>query len=50
MYEFRLYTLSTHLILWTTSGLVVAALVSRLLDGKRQTVGASLTTSLTSPG
>src|SRR6478672_5106627 len=44
MYEFRLYTLTTQLIIWTTIGLVFAALVSRLLDGKRQTVGASLTT------
>ncbi len=44
MYEFRLYTLTTQLIIWATIGLVFAALVSRLLDGKRQTVGSSLTT------
>jgi len=44
MYEFRLYTLTTQLIIWATIGLVFAALASRLLDGKRQTVGSSLTT------
>lgn len=45
MYEFRLYTLATQLIIWATIGLVFAALVSRLLDGKRRdAVGASLTT------
>jgi Probable cobalt transporter subunit (CbtA) len=41
MYEFRLYTFTTQLIIWATIGLVFAALVSRLLDEKRQTVGAS---------
>jgi hypothetical protein len=45
MYEFRLYTFATQLIIWATIGLVFAALVSRLLDGKRRdAVGASLTT------
>ena len=36
MYEFRLYTLGTQVIIFTTIGLVSAALFSRLLEGKRQ--------------
>jgi hypothetical protein len=36
MYEFRLYTLGTQVIIWTTIGLTFAALASRLLEGKRQ--------------
>jgi hypothetical protein len=36
LYEFRLFSLTTQVILFTTIGLVFAALVSRLLDGKRQ--------------
>ncbi|MGU3651267.1 CbtA family protein [Mycolicibacterium sp. A43C] len=36
MYEFRLYTFVTQLIVWTTIGLVFAAMSSKLLDGKRQ--------------
>jgi Probable cobalt transporter subunit (CbtA) len=36
MYEFRLYTLATQLIIWTTIGLAFAAMVSRLLEGKRR--------------
>ena len=32
LYEFRLYTLGTQVIIWTTIGLVFAAMVSRLLD------------------
>lgn len=36
LYEFRLYSLGTQLVLWTTIGLVFAALVSRLLDAKKQ--------------
>lgn len=35
LYEFRLYTLGTQLIIWATIGLVFAALISRVLDGKR---------------
>lgn len=35
-YEFRLYTLATQLIIWTTIGLAFAAMVSRLLDSRRQ--------------
>lgn len=36
LYEFRLYALFTQLIIWTTIGLVSAALVTRVLEGKRQ--------------
>jgi hypothetical protein len=37
LYEFRLYSLGTQLVLWTTIGLVFAALASRLLDEKKRT-------------
>ncbi|WP_395309696.1 CbtA family protein [Mycobacterium sp. AMU20-3851] len=36
LYEFRLYSLGTQVVMWTTIGLVFAALVSRLLDSKRE--------------
>jgi hypothetical protein len=36
MYEFRLYTFTTQLIMWTTIGLVFAALISKVLDGRRK--------------
>jgi hypothetical protein len=36
MYEFRLYTLATQVIIWTTIGVAFAAMVTRLLEGKRQ--------------
>ena len=36
LYEFRLYSLGTQVVMWATIGLVFAALVSKLLDGKRQ--------------
>jgi Probable cobalt transporter subunit (CbtA) len=36
MYEFRLYTLGTQVIIWATIGLVGAAQLSRLLDPKRE--------------
>jgi Probable cobalt transporter subunit (CbtA) len=35
MYEFRLYTLATQVIIWTTIGVAFAAMVTRLLEGKR---------------
>lgn len=38
MYEFRLYTLGTQVIIFTTIGLVSAALFSRLLEGKRESI------------
>jgi hypothetical protein len=36
LYEFRLYSLGTQVIMFTTIGLVFAALASRLLEGKRE--------------
>ncbi len=36
LYEFRLYSLGTQVVIYATIGLVFAMLVSRLLDGKRQ--------------
>jgi len=35
MYEFRLYTFTTQLIVWATIGLVFGASISKVLDGKR---------------
>ncbi|OBG54810.1 cobalt transporter [Mycolicibacterium fortuitum] len=40
LYEFRLYALGTQVIIWTTIGLVGATMLSRLLDGKRESVAA----------
>lgn len=40
LYDFRLYSLGTQVVIYATIGLVFAALVSKLLDGKRT---ASLT-------
>lgn len=36
LYEFRLYTFGTQAIIWTTIGLVFAAMSSKLLDGERE--------------
>ena len=36
LYEFRLYSLGTQVVMWTTIGLVFAALSSRLLESKRK--------------
>jgi len=36
LYEFRLFSLGTQVIVWATIGLVSAALFTRLLEGKRQ--------------
>jgi predicted cobalt transporter CbtA len=36
LYLFRLYSLGTQVVIWATIGLVFAALISRLLDAKRQ--------------
>ncbi len=36
LYQFRLFSLGTQVVMWATIGLVFGALVSRLLDGKRQ--------------
>lgn len=40
LYEFRLYSLGTQLVIYTTIGLVFAALVSRLLGERKQAVAA----------
>lgn len=36
LYQFRLYSLGTQVVMWTTIGLVFAALVSRLLDQRQR--------------
>lgn len=36
LYEFRLYSLGTQVVMWATIGLVFGAMVSKLLEGKRQ--------------
>ena len=36
LYQFRLFSLGTQVVMWVTIGLVFAAMVSRLLDPKRQ--------------
>ena len=40
LYEFRLYSLGTQVIIYATIGLVFAALVSRLLGERKQAVAA----------
>ncbi|MDX1871206.1 CbtA family protein [Mycolicibacterium sp. 120266] len=35
LYQFRLYSLGTQVVMWVTIGLVFGALASRLLEGKR---------------
>jgi hypothetical protein len=44
LYEFRLYSLGVQVVMWATIGLVFAALVSKVLGGKRSGVGAGVTT------
>ena len=41
LYEFRLYTLVTQLIIWTTIGLVFGAMASKLLEGSRRDIVAA---------
>jgi predicted cobalt transporter CbtA len=36
LYEFRLYSLGTQVVMWATIGLVFAVLVSRLVESERQ--------------
>ena len=36
LYQFRLYSLGTQVVMWTTIGLVFAVLAARLLDEKRR--------------
>jgi predicted cobalt transporter CbtA len=41
LYEFRLFSLGTQVVMWATIGLVFAALASRLLgESRRETVSA----------
>jgi hypothetical protein len=40
LYEFRLFSLGTQVVLFATIGLVGAAMLSRLLDGRRESVAA----------
>ena len=40
LYEFRLYSLGTQVVIYATIGVVFAAMVSRLLGEKKQTVHA----------
>jgi phosphate/sulfate permease len=44
LYEFRLYSLGTQVVMWVTIGLVFAALVSKVLDGKRNNLGVGANT------
>ncbi|MDX1889876.1 CbtA family protein [Mycolicibacterium sp. 050158] len=43
LYEFRLYSLGVQVVMWTTIGLVFAASIAKVLDGRR--VPAEATTS-----
>jgi predicted cobalt transporter CbtA len=40
LYDFRLYSLGTQVVMWATIGLVFGVLVSRLLENKRESVTA----------
>lgn len=40
LYEFRLYSLGTQVVIWATIGLVFGALASKVLEGKRESVSA----------
>ena len=40
LYQFRLYSLGVQVVMWATIGLVFAALISKVLDGKRNRVDA----------
>jgi phosphate/sulfate permease len=44
LYEFRLYSLGTQVVMWVTIGLVFAALISKVLDGKRNNLGVGANT------
>lgn len=44
LYEFRLFSLGTQVVMWVTIGLVFAALISKVLDGRRSGVGVGLNT------
>jgi hypothetical protein len=40
LYDFRLFSLGTQVVLFATIGIVGAAMLSRLLDGRRESVAA----------
>ncbi|TMS55924.1 CbtA family protein [Mycobacterium sp. DBP42] len=40
LYQFRLFSLGTQVVIWATIGLVFGAMASRLLEGKRESVSA----------
>lgn len=44
LYEFRLFSLGVQVVMWVTIGLVFAALVAKVLDGRRTNVGVGLDT------
>ena len=43
MYEFRLYSLGTQVVIWTTIALVFGAMIAKVLDGERH--GSSVVTA-----
>ena len=40
LYDFRLYSFGTQVVMWVTIALVFAPLASRLLDGRREVLRA----------
>ncbi|BDX30055.1 cobalt transporter [Mycobacterium antarcticum] len=44
LYEFRLFSLGVQVVMWVTIGLVFAALIAKVLDGRRTNVGVGLDT------
>lgn len=44
LYEFRLFSLGVQVVMWVTIGLVFAALIAKVLDGRRTDVGVGLNT------
>ncbi|MCG7607313.1 MULTISPECIES: CbtA family protein [Mycobacterium] len=40
LYQFRLFSLGTQVVIWATIGLVFGAMASKLLEGKRESVSA----------
>ena len=44
LYQFRLYSLGVQVVMWVTIGLVFAALISKVVDGRRSMVEAGAKT------
>jgi hypothetical protein len=44
LYQFRLYSLGVQVVMWVTIGLVFAALISKVVDGRRSIVEAGAKT------